>query len=931
MRIEVTEHLTSRYTVTISVEELEGRRNLFRSLLVCGTFELSFDLLSGLSKLVSLSLYCLILNVFSRIAHLLLDVAFIFVIGGKLSSPSNMQTSGLKNATIYRRQSLKRTGYEEGHKEHTEITVNTNEESNSLKPCEDPEKSLLRQGHSMKNSVSVLKRIGSTVTTTVASLASLTPETKPTRRRLKSSTELALNGLKFITKADGVAGWPRVEKDFDRLTETTGGSLDRSKFGECIGIKSKEFAEALFDALAKRQNITGHVISKDQLQIFWEKINAPDFDSRLRIFFDMADTDTDGRLSKDEVREIIALSASANKLDKIEKQAREYATLIMEELDPYDRGYIMCFSNVFGGTFYNAKQIEALEVLLLQGNTKAVSDLVSQQVEVSQSRNLWKRLYNGVKYFVLDNWKRLWVMALWIAVMAGLFTWKFMEYRNRPAYQVMGACVCIAKGAGETLKLNMAIILLPVCRNTITLLRTKTKLGVVVPFDDNLNFHKVIAIAISIGVGLHATSHLACDFPRLIAADEETYKPVEQYFGVQPKSYVQFLKSVEVVTGTVMVTSLVIVYTLLVVHGYYVYLIKTWYRKTTWMYLMIPVVLYLSERLVRSLRSRIESVKILKIAVLQGEVLLLQMSRPNNFRYKSGQYIDKLKSGLHINGRHPFSITSAPGDDYLSVHIRDQGDWTNKLRSTFSDVCFPAIPGKMSERRADLWNGDNLFSSFPKLVIDGPYGAPSQDYKNFEVVLLVGLGIGATPMISIIKDIINNLKVNTGDEEEGRGSNRNHNTVTPPSISPARKSELFRTKRAYFYWSTKEQGTYEWFKSVMDEVSEADVNNVIELHNYCTSIFEEGDARSALITKLQSLNQAKNGRDVVSGTRVMSHFGRPKWRSIYERISVKHPNTRVGESVLLRTSYSSERATQLGNGILSKDHQVSTLKHRIDM
>ena len=106
---------------------------------------------------------------------------------------------------------------------------------------------------------------------------------------------------------------------------------------------------------------------------------------------------------------------------------------------------------MFGGTFYNAKQIEALEVLLLQGNTKAVSDLVSQQVEVSQSRNLWKRLYNGVKYFVLDNWKRLWVMALWIAVMAGLFTWKFMEYRNRPAYQVMGACVCIAKGAGETL------------------------------------------------------------------------------------------------------------------------------------------------------------------------------------------------------------------------------------------------------------------------------------------------------------------------------------------------------------------------------------------------------------------------------------------------------------------------------------------------
>lgn len=55
----------------------------------------------------------------------------------------------------------------------------------------------------------------------------------------------------------------------------------------------------------------------------------------------------------------------------------------------------------------------------------------------------------------------------------------------------MGYCVSIAKGGAETLKFNMALILLPVCRNTITWLRSKTKLGVIVPFDDNINFHKV--------------------------------------------------------------------------------------------------------------------------------------------------------------------------------------------------------------------------------------------------------------------------------------------------------------------------------------------------------------------------------------------------------------------------------------------------------
>lgn len=43
---------------------------------------------------------------------------------------------------------------------------------------------------------------------------------------------------------------------------------------------------------------------------------------------------------------------------------------------------------------------------------------------------------------------------------------------------------------------------------------------------------------------------------------------------------------------------------------------------------------------------------------------------------------------------------------------------------------------------------------------------------------------------------------------------------------------------------------------------------VIEMHNYLTSVYEEGDARSALITMVQALNHAKNGVDVVSGTRV---------------------------------------------------------------
>lgn len=46
----------------------------------------------------------------------------------------------------------------------------------------------------------------------------------------------------------------------------------------------------------------------------------------------------------------------------------------------------------------------------------------------------------------------------------------------------------------------------------------------------------------------------------------------------------------------------------------------------------------------------------------------------------------------------------------------------------------------------------------PRLLVDGPYGAPAQDYQNFDVLLLIGLGIGATPFISILRDLLNNTR-----------------------------------------------------------------------------------------------------------------------------------------------------------------------------
>lgn len=818
---------------------------------------------------------------------------------------------------------------------YVEITLDVRDDSvavHSVRPAgssnevEDPELTLLAKGLERKASSfgsSALRNASSTIRHVSQELKKLASLSKRTGNhygnfdRTQSAAARALKGLKFISKSSGGAGWPAVEQRFDDLTASTNGLLPQTLFWECIGMnkESKEFAGELFDALARRRSIVGDSINKAQLKEFWDQICDQSFDCRLQTFFDMVDKDADGRITEEEVKEIISLSASANKLSTIQKQAHEYAALIMEELDPDNLGYIM---------------IENLEMLLLQapnptargGESRLLSQMLSQKLKPTQEPNPVRRWYRGFTYFLLDNWQRIWILMLWIGVMAGLFTWKYIQYKNRAAYHVMGFCVSMAKGAAETLKLNMALILLPVCRNTITWLRNKTGMGAVVPFDDNLNFHKVIAIAIVIGTGIHAIFHLTCDFPRLIHASPTKYAPMIKYFGQQPTSYWHFVKSFEGVSGIIMVVLMaiaftlatpwfrrgrinlpkplkkltgfnafwyshhlfVIVYSLLIAHGIKLYLSHEWYKKTTWMYLMVPMTLYACERLTRALRSSVKPVKILKVAVYPGNVLALHMSKPQGFKYKSGQYMFVNCAAVSPFEWHPFSITSAPRDDYLSVHIRTLGDWTTQLKTVFSEICQPPDNGKSGLLRADQMQGENN-PNFPRVLIDGPYGAPAQDYKKYDVVLLVGLGIGATPMISIVKDIVNNMQAL--EEQEYALENGSRSPVT-------QKRSNFKTRKAYFYWVTKEQGSFDWFKGIMNEVAELDTNGVIEMHNYCTSVYEEGDARSALIAMLQSLNHAKNGVDVVSGTRVKSHFARPSWRTVYKRIALNHSNGRVG-------------------------------------
>ncbi|XP_042037809.1 respiratory burst oxidase homolog protein E-like [Salvia splendens] len=737
--------------------------------------------------------------------------------------------------------------------------------------------------------------------------------------RNKSTAQRALGGLRFISRSTGGEShpdmlWKLVEARFAVLA--VDGLLSRHDFGECIGMgDSKEFALGVFDALARRRRLKTGKITKAELHDFWLQISDGSFDARLQIFFDMADINGDGKITRDEVQELIMLSASANKLSNFKERANEYASLIMEELDPECLGYI---------------ELWQLETLLLQRDNYMNYSRPLSTTSVGWSQNFSSVVMNKFLSVLLDNWQRALLLLVWACAMAGLFTWKFLQYRQKAAFQVMGNCLTTAKGAAETLKLNMALILLPVCRNILTWLRS-TRARLVIPFDDNINFHKIIASAIAIAVVVHAGVHITCDFPRIARSSPERFALIAPDFKDGQPTYSGLLRGVIGTTGISMVVLMMLaftlatrrfrrngvklpppfnrvtgfnafwyshhllglVYVLLLIHGSFLFLVHRWYQKTTWMYISVPLILYIAERSLRTCRSEHYAVRILKVSVLPGGVFSLVMTKPNGFRYKSGQYIFLQCPAISSFEWHPFSLTSAPGDNYLSVHIRTVGDWTKELKRVFTeDNSSTCVIGRA--KFGSMGNVDQ--TGLPKLLVDGPYGAPAQEYQNYDVLLLVGLGIGATPFISILRDLLNNTRLEDqvdSNTEASRSDDSSNSFASSYDTSGGRKKSQ-KTRNAHFYWVTREPGSFEWFKGVMSEVAEMDHKGQIEMHNYLTSVYEEGDARSTLITMVQALNHAKHGVDILSGTRVITHFARPNWREVFHKVAAKHPCSTVG-------------------------------------
>lgn len=182
------------------------------------------------------------------------------------------------------------------------------------------------------------------------------------------------------------------------------------------------------------------------------------------------------------------------------------------------------------------------------------------------------------------------------------------------------------------------------------------------------------------------------------------------------------------------------------------------------------------------------------------------------------QYIFLCCPEISVWQYHPFTLTSAPEEDYISVHIRCVGDFTTALAAAVGcnfgkdnnerpGLGISAVVG-LDQKASALDLDPSLKRILPRVFIDGPFGSASEDVFKYEIAVLVGAGIGVTPFASILKSIWYRMNY------------------------PSKRTRL---RKVYFFWVCRDFGSFEWFKSLLMAIESQDMDSHIEIHTVCLS------------------------------------------------------------------------------------------------
>ncbi|XP_055459664.1 dual oxidase 2 isoform X2 [Psammomys obesus] len=674
--------------------------------------------------------------------------------------------------------------------------------------------------------------------------------------------------------------------------------LSRAEFADSLGLKPQDmFVESMFSLADKDGN--GYLSFREFLDILVVFMKGSPED-KSRLMFTMYDLDANGFLSKDEfftmMRSFIEISnnclSKAQLAEVVESMFRESGFQDKEELTWEDFHFMLrdhdsdlrftklCVKGGAGdaGDIFKHSSGSRVSFITRTPGNRVVGTsprLYTEALKEKIQRGFLAQKLRQFKRFVENYRRHIVCVAIFSAICMGLFADRayYYAFASPPTdiEETTYVGIILSRGTAASISFMFSYILLTMCRNLITFLR-ETFLNRYIPFDAAVDFHRWVAMAAVVLAVLHSAGHavniyifsvsplslMACVFPNVFVNDGSK---------LPPKYYWWFFETVPGMTGVLLLLVLaimyvfashhfrrrsfrgfwlthhlyVVLYALLIIHGSYALIQLPSFH----IYFLVPAIIYGGDKLVSLSRKKVE-ISVVKAELLPSGVTHLRFQRPQGFEYKSGQWVRIACLGLGTNEYHPFTLTSAPHEDTLSLHIRAVGPWTTRLREIYSSP-----------------TGDTC-ARYPKLYLDGPFGEGHQEWHKFEVSVLVGGGIGVTPFASILKDLV--FKSSLGSQ--------------------------MLCKKIYFIWVTRTQRQFEWLADIIREVEENDRQDLVSVHIYITQLAEKFDLRTTMLYICERHFQKVLNRSLFTGLRSVTHFGRPPFELFFNSLQEVHPQVR---------------------------------------
>ena len=398
------------------------------------------------------------------------------------------------------------------------------------------------------------------------------------------------------------------------------------------------------------------------------------------------------------------------------------------------------------------------------------SATISRDIPV-KPRRYTKTIYGrylSVFFRIVENYKLhiFWLSIFFFACICIFVERSYyysVEREHAGLRRIAGYGVTVTRGAASGMMFTYSVLLLTMSRNFITYLR-ETMFNNYIPFDSYISFHKIVALTglaftfcHGIGHGINfyhistqTANDLTCIF-REVYHRTHTLPQFTYWLFLTMTGFSAFILTLITVIIYVFATQYARRYTFQafwITHHFYVafYILMFLHGSGRLVqdplfgnFFLGPGIIFVLDQII-SVSRRKQELTVIRADILPSLVIGIYFKRPHSFDYKAGQWVKIASSAQNPGEFHSFTISSAPHEDYLSLHIRAVGPWTYNFRDHYNPVNLRGQP-------------------YPKVFIDGPFGEGHQDWTNYEVSVLVGGGIGVTPFASILKELVHRFNI----------------------------------------------------------------------------------------------------------------------------------------------------------------------------